>query len=81
LIVPPGPDRPDRDRRTTPDRRAVARGGRRREERYQSDRETIVSLLTELAKLREENTLLRRAALSFGALAERLNVVVQSLRS
>jgi len=59
----------------------VPRGGRRRDERFRSDRETIVSLLTELAKLREENALLRRAALSFGALAERLNLVVQSRRS
>jgi hypothetical protein len=29
--------------------------------------------LTEIAALREENALLRRAAIAFGALAERLN--------
>jgi hypothetical protein len=72
------PSPPDRDRRVTPDRRAVARGGRRRDERSRSERETIASLVTEIAALREENALLRRAAIAFGALAERLNAVLRS---
>jgi hypothetical protein len=75
-----GPSEPYRDRRTTTDRRAVARGGRRQEDRDRSDRDTVVTLLIELASLREENTLLRRAAISFGALAERLNKEVRSRR-
>ena len=71
--MPSDPSRPERDRRVTPNRRAVVRGGRRGNERKRSDRETIASLLTEIAALREENALLRRAAIAFGALAERLN--------
>jgi len=35
---------------------------------------------TELARLREENALLRRAALTFGGLAERLNIELQKQR-
>jgi hypothetical protein len=66
--LPPGRER----RVATQDRRAIPRGGRRRDESDLSDRETIISLVTELMKLREENALLRGAALSFGALAERL---------
>jgi hypothetical protein len=69
---------PERDRRVTPDRRAVTRGGRRRGERSRADRETIAGLLTEIAALREENALLRRAAIAFGALAERLNKTLRS---
>lgn len=34
----------------------------------------------ELAQLREENALLRRAALAFGSLAERLNQALQAER-
>lgn len=34
----------------------------------------------ELARLTEENTALRRAALAFGSLAERLNVALQEER-
>lgn len=65
---------PDRERRVAAqDRRAIPRGGRRRDESDLSDRETIISLLAELMKLREENALLRGAALTFGALAERLH--------
>jgi len=78
--VAPGPSHPERDRRVTPDRRAVARGGRRREERFQSDRETIVGLLKEITALREENALLRRAAIAFGGLAERLNIALRADR-
>ena len=64
----------DRERRVAAqDRRAIPRGGRRRDESDLSDRETIIGLLAELMKLREENALLRGAALSFGALAERLH--------
>jgi len=55
------------------ERRASGRGGRRGAESHRSDRETIVNALAELARLRDENALLRRAALAFGALAERLN--------
>ena len=73
-MVATEPVRPDRERRlATLDRRALPRGGRRRDESDLSDRETIISLLTELMKLREENALLRGAALTFGALAERLH--------
>jgi hypothetical protein len=78
--VASGPPHPERDRRATSDRRAVARGGRRRDERFRSDRDVIVSLLSELAAVREENVLLRRAAISFGALAERLNQALRSIR-
>lgn len=63
-----------------PDRRAVRRGGRRPGERDQTDRETIIQLLAEIAALREENMLLRRASLAFGGLAERLNAVLRSRR-
>jgi hypothetical protein len=48
------------------------------DERSRADRETIASLLTEIAALREENALLRRAAIAFGALAERLNAALRS---
>jgi hypothetical protein len=78
--VASGPTRPKQDRRVTPDRRAVARGGRRREERYESDRETVLGLLKEITALREENALLRRAAIAFGGLAERLNMALRSDR-
>jgi hypothetical protein len=37
-------------------------------------------LLAEIAALREENMLLRRAALAFGGLAERLNTALRSGR-
>jgi hypothetical protein len=76
--VPSDQPPPDRDRRVTPDRRAVTRGGRRPSERSRADRETIANLLTEIAALREENALLRRAAIAFGALAERLNHTLKS---
>jgi hypothetical protein len=55
------------------ERRTSGRGGRRGGESHRCDRETIVETLAQLARLREENALLRRAALAFGALAERLN--------
>ena len=42
------------------------------------DRDTIVGLLKEIAALREENALLRRAAIAFGGLAERLNIALRS---
>ncbi len=58
-------------RRNASERRAAGRGGRRAEEPYRSDRHTVV-LLAEVARLRDENALLREAALTFGALAERL---------
>ena len=77
-IVPTDRSEPERDRRVTPDRRAVTRGGRRGDKRSQPDRDTIASLLKEIALLREENELLRRAALAFGALAERLNTALRS---
>lgn len=75
-----GPLPPDGERRTGPDRRAIPRGGRRRHERDRSDRDTIIDLVVENAALREENALLRRAALAFGALAERLNTTVRAGR-
>jgi hypothetical protein len=54
---------------------------RRPSERSRADRETIANLLTEIAALREENALLRRAAIAFGALAERLNHTLKSAGS
>jgi len=72
------PARPKDDRRRAMhDRRAVRRAGRRGEEPYGSDRHAV-ALLAEVARLREENMLLRHAALTFGALAERLNKKIRS---
>ncbi len=70
------PAKDDR-RRARHDRRAVRRAGRRGEEPYGTDRHAV-ALLAEVARLREENMLLRHAALAFGALAERLNEKIRS---
>lgn len=64
-------------RHAAPDRRAFARGGRRAGERYRSHLDTA-ALVAELAVLREENALLRDAAMTFGGLAERLNTKLRS---
>lgn len=77
-IVPPDPSRPERDRRVTADRRALAHDNGRGEEHSRSERETIATLRSEIAALQEENALLRRAAIAFGALAERLNARLRS---
>jgi hypothetical protein len=77
------PDRApaDGDRRRKPrERRAFARGGRRRGERYRSHVDTA-ALVTEIAGLREENALLRDAAVTFGGLAERLNTRLRTRES
>jgi hypothetical protein len=77
-MVPNEPG-PITDRRVTQgDRRASGRGGRRHGELHRYDSELNASLLSELAALRDENALLRRAALSFGALAERLSQRIAS---
>jgi hypothetical protein len=67
----------DRRRGALDDRRAVRRAGRRGEEPYRSDRHTV-ALLAEVARLRDENALLREAALTFGALADRLTKRIRS---
>ena len=59
-------------RQTPPERRAVARGGRRGTEPQRSQLDPG-TLLSEVASLWEENAMLRDSALSFGALAERLS--------
>jgi hypothetical protein len=66
------------DRRTLPaERRAVMRGGRRHSDAQAPDL-NVPLLLTEVGHLREENELLRNAALTFGALAERLSLRAKS---
>jgi hypothetical protein len=62
------------DRRTFPaERRAVMRGGRRHSDPNAPILD-VTALLAEVGQLREENELLRDAALTFGELAERLNL-------
>jgi hypothetical protein len=57
------------------ERRAVSRGGRRSSDPNPPNLD-IRALLAEMERLRGENECLRSAALTFGALAERLNLRV-----
>jgi hypothetical protein len=69
------------DRRNVPaERRAVMRGGRRHRDANAANLD-VTALLAEVGHLREENELLRNAALTFGALAERLSLRVKSTTS
>lgn len=84
-VTAPVTDRPvariGPDRRTLPaERRAVMRGGRRHSDANAPDLD-VPLLLAEVGHLREENELLRNAALTFGALAERLSLRAKSITS
>ena len=59
-------------RQSAQPRRSVPRGGRRTDEAVPTE-PACVELVAEVARLRCKNALLENAALTFGALAERLN--------